>query len=105
MSLSISGLLALSFSALLLLQSCASAPVMGGIYTDVQYPITATSNYTSTRQGESCAISILGLIAVGDASIEAARRNGGMSTIATVDAHTFSVLGIYASYCVTVRGK
>ncbi len=81
------------------------APVTGFWYTDTHSAVAATSNQAGNRVGESCATSILGLIGNGDASIEAARRNGGITMISSVDDHTKSILGIYAEYCTIVRGR
>lgn len=83
----------------------AQSPVSGFIYTGVSAPVSATSNQAGSREGRSCASSILGIIATGDASIEAARRAGGISQISAVDEETTSVLGVYASYCTIVRGR
>ena len=80
-------------------------PALGWIYTDVQGPIAATSNNAGTRIGKSCASSILGLFASGDASINTARRNGRIREITSVDHESNSILGIYAKICTVVRGK
>src|SRR5262245_39468016 len=76
----------------------AKAPVSGFWYTDTHSSVSATSNQAGNRVGESCASSILGLIATGDASIEAARRNGGITMISSVDDKASNILGIYAKY-------
>jgi hypothetical protein len=91
----------------LFLTSCATArsPVMGAWYTDVKEGVSATSNQAGNRVGEACASSILGLIATGDASVETARRAGGITMITSVDGYASSILGIYAKYCTTVRGR
>lgn len=94
-------------SAFLVLSAgCATArgPLMGALYTSTQSGLTATPQ-AGPKWGEACANSILGLVATGDASIEAARRNGGITSIASVDEKSSSLLGIYATYCTVVRGK
>lgn len=58
-----------------------------------------------TKTGEACASSILGLIAVGDASISAAKADGGITQVAHVDHDDFGILGIYASSCTIVVGQ
>ena len=90
-----------------LLSGCAMArsPVSGGWYTDTKAGLSATSNQAGNRMGQACATSILGLIATGDASIEAARRNGGITMISSVDESASSILGIVATYCQIVRGR
>lgn len=89
------------------LTGCAMsrAPVTGFWYTDVHSGVGVSSNQAGNRVGESCATSILGLIATGDASIEAARRNGGITLISAVDETSNSILGVYAKYCTIVRGR
>ncbi len=86
---------------------CAMAqmPVNGTIYADVHGPVNATEAKAGTRVGEACASSILGIVATGDASIEAARKNGGMSSVSSVDHHSTSILGFYAKFCTVVRGN
>lgn len=54
--------------------------------------------------GKACANSILGYIAVGDASIQAAARKNGIKQIASVSHTTSGVLGVSAEYCTIVRG-
>lgn len=58
-----------------------------------------------TKTGEACASSILGLIAVGDASLKAAKADGGITQVAHVDHDSFSILGLYASSCTIVVGQ
>ena len=92
----------------MLTSGCAtsmSQPQMGLLYSSVDFGTGATSNPAGNRVGEACAKSILGLVAWGDASIEAGRRNGGITQITSVDASTWSILGVYGSYCTMVRGK
>jgi hypothetical protein len=48
---------------------------------------------------------VLGAIATGDASIEEAKRAGGITQIAFVDHEQFSILGIYATTCTIVHGQ
>jgi len=89
-----------------LLSACAMAmsPVMGSLYTDVKGPLSATSSQANTKEGKSCANGILGAIATGDASIEAARAAGGITQISSVSYHTTNILGLYATFCTIVRG-
>jgi hypothetical protein len=57
------------------------------------------------KRGEACVSSVLGAIATGDASIEQAKKAGGISQIAFVDHEQFSILGIYATSCTIVHGQ
>lgn len=86
---------------------CATPFPVGGAFTDVQLPVMATSNpsSTSTKKGTATCKSYLSLIAVGDASIEEAARNGGISKISHIDWDAENVLGVYGIYTITVYGE
>jgi hypothetical protein len=81
-----------------------AAPLMGILYLDVKGPLTATQA-SGTREGKACANTILGLIGTGDASIDAAKKAGGIQEVSSVDYHSTSTLGIVAEFCTIVRGK
>jgi hypothetical protein len=83
----------------------AYTPVMGVLVTAAQGPITATTYDQSARTGNSCAYSVMGLVAWGDASINAAKNAGQIKQVASVDFETFNLLGIYGSFCTVVRGN
>lgn len=88
--------------------ACAYAlsPVTSSIYGKVQGPIAATNvSEAPTKTGRSCSSSILGIIANGDASIDAAKRAGGITTVASVDFESTNVLFVYATFCTVVRGS
>lgn len=57
------------------------------------------------KEGQACVSSVLGAIATGDASLEAAKKAGGITQIAYVDHEQFSILGIYATSCTIVHGQ
>jgi TRL (tRNA-associated locus)-like protein len=91
-----------------LLWGCAYAlaPVSSGIYGKVSGPVSATSNTgPATKTGRACANSVLGIVASGDASIEAAKRAGNITTVHTVDFESTNVLFLYASFCTVVHGN
>ncbi len=93
---------------LLLFSGCAAfavAPVSGFLYTDVQAPLTATSNSGASKVGEAKCSSILGLVAQGDCSIDAAAKNGGITRVQHVDYKSTNILGIYATFTVFVYGE
>lgn len=77
---------------------------MGIIYTDAWSAGTVTDGQPGNRSGEACMTSIFGLVATGDASIEAARKAGAVTLIQSVDYKSNNVLGI-ATYCTVVRGR
>ncbi len=99
---------AVSAAAITALVGCAGlsqSPVNGGLYTGVQGHSNATSNPIGTKRGESCAMSILGIIAIGDASASTAAQAGGITKIGVVDTDMFGVLGLYAKHCTVVKGE
>lgn len=93
--------------AVFLLASCSAvkSPLMGIAYTDVKAPFAVTSNSNSSKAGSAAATSILGLIATGDASVDAAAKSAGISKIHHVDEHVTSILGLYSTYTVFVYGE
>jgi len=90
-----------------LLTGCATSYPIGSLYTEVALPQSATSNTASTKQkvGVSTCTSVLGLVATGDASIEAAMRNGGITKVHHVDWSARNILGLYGEYKTTVYGE
>jgi hypothetical protein len=89
------------------LSACASVrqPGAGILYSDVTANESVSSNQAGNRVGQSCANSYLGLIASGDASVESARRAGGITLITSVDAQTSNILFFWSKYCTIVRGR
>jgi hypothetical protein len=95
--------------ALAALDGCAmahggDAMALGTVYTGYKSS-GAIGAGADTKTGEACVSSILGLVATGDASIEAAKKAGGITTIAHVDHEQFAVLGVYATSCTIVHGS
>lgn len=88
------------------LTSCASLGVVGSIYTDVTTKNDIVDNATlGSKVGKSSATSYLGLIATGDAGVDAAAKAGGIRKITHVDQHTKSILGIITTYDLIVYGE
>lgn len=99
---------ALVGAALLLLTGCAypwASPLIGGVYTGVEAHQSATANPVGNKRGEACAFSILGLVAIGDASATTAAKNGGVTKIGLVDNDMMGVLGLFARHCTVVHGE
>lgn len=86
---------------------CATPFPVGGAFTDIQLPVMATNNpiTENTKKGVSTCESFLGLIAVGDASIEEAAQEGGITKITHIDWNAKNVLGVYGIYTLTVYGE
>ena len=82
----------------------AAAPVNGFIFADVKGPITATENSGGSKEGQAMAQSILGAVSMGDASIDTAAKNGGITKIRSVDHHSWGILGIWAKFTTIVKG-
>lgn len=82
-----------------------ASPLAGGIFADVKYGIVATDASAATKEGKACATTILGWFATGDASVQAAKTAGGISTVAVVDHSAKNILGIFAEWCTIVRGN
>jgi hypothetical protein len=80
------------------------SPAIGLLYTEVYGPIDAGAT-VGNKEGMSCAQSVLGLVATGDASIKEAARDGGITKIASVDHLSKSILGIIGEFCTIVRGS
>jgi len=81
-----------------------ASPAVGVLYTDVKGPLGANGKI-GAKEGKACAESILGLIARGDASIEAAAKEGGITSVSTVSHHSTNMLGIIGEFCTIVRGS
>jgi hypothetical protein len=90
----------------ILLAGCATPYPMGIIYTEIQTPIDAVtdSDVAYTKVGVAQSTSVLGLVAIGDASQRAAIRDGKISKIKYIDYSAKNILGIYGIYKTTVYG-
>ncbi len=96
----------LTSCALLFVTGCATLYPSGLIYTKIKLPVTATANNgTETKVGTSQCTSILSAVAIGDASIETAKKNGGITKVYHVDYSVKNILGIIGTYKVTVYGE
>lgn len=93
--------------SLLLLGGCAGTPTMqevpGSLYADYKMAQDAEGP-VGVKTGKACATSILGWFSSGDASIEAAAANGGITSVTSIDRTSKNILGIHATYCTVVHG-
>lgn len=85
--------------------SVSSGSGMGFIYTDVTDGQIATGNTLGHKVGTSQSIGVLGLVSIGDASIQTAAHSAGISKISHVDNKKFSILGLFAKYTTVVYGE
>ena len=76
----------------------------GSIYTDLKGPGFLGTATGSSKVGEAKASGIVG-VALGDASIETAMKNGGITKVHHVDTKVRNILGVYAEYTTIVYGE
>ncbi len=100
-------LLILGLSAAMILSACqpVASPLLGMVYNETTYGDTVTSHDAGTKEGKACASSVLGIVATGDASIQAAKNNGGITKVTHVDHSAKNILGITSEWCTIIRGE
>ena len=78
----------------------------GFLYADYTYPAYANAGgQVGSKTGEAKVTSILGLVATGDASIQTAAANGGITEVMTVDTHISNIVGVYSVTTTIVTGE
>lgn len=82
-----------------------ASPLAGGIYNETKYGDVATAETGASKEGKACGTSILGWVATGDASVAAAKANGGITKVASVDHTAKNILGIFGEWCTVVKGS
>jgi len=85
------------------------SPIRGVVGTEVIWGDMATGEPSSPtpgaiKEGKACAESILGLMARGDASVRAAKANGGITEVFTIDHSARNFFGVVGEWCTLVRG-
>lgn len=93
--------------ALALMTGCISPMgLQTALIGDVGLPGMVTDNASGRKVGYATARNIVGIIADGDCSIQAAAKNGGITKISTVDYKIKNVLwGAYAECTTVVTGE
>jgi len=86
------------------------SPIKGVMGTEVIWGDIATGETGSPapsglKEGKACAESILGLLARGDASVRAAKQNGNIKEVISVDHSARNLLNIVGEWCTIVRGR
>jgi hypothetical protein len=98
-----------SMSLVVGLSGCmiVESPIKGILGTEVIWGDVAGEAATpnTMKEGKACAESILGLIARGDASVRAAKANGGITEVSSIDHSARNFLNIVGEWCTLVRGK
>lgn len=87
-----------------MLGGCATYYPAGGLYTEGKMGVQA-DGADGEKNGRACMNSIMGLVAFGDASVRAAKRDGNIETVTSMDYEVENILGIYGKYCLVVRGR
>jgi hypothetical protein len=95
-----------------------AAALLGGCYprgflfTSVQEPHAMSdaevtgAGKSGDKTGDACAMGILGLVAFGDASTDAAKKAGGITDVHSVEYKQFSILHfVFMQGCTIVHGK
>jgi len=85
------------------------SPIKGVLGTEVIWGDIATGEAGSPapgplKEGKACANSILGLLARGDASVRAAKVNGKITEVTSVDHSARNLLNIVGEWCTIVKG-
>ncbi|MDR3126039.1 MAG: TRL-like family protein [Rickettsiales bacterium] len=93
-----------AWAAVLFVAGCVYVPTETGVtvLAHTKQPIMATVS-NGEKVGRACARNILGAI-VGDSSVETAKKNGGITQVASVDKEVTALL-LYAEVCTVVTGK
>lgn len=88
-----------------LLSSCSDVMTTGMLYTNVTTPAGVTSA-PGNKVGKSSCVSVLGLVAIGDASIKAAKINGRINAVSSVDSQKQVLLmGLIARTTTIITGN
>ncbi len=103
-------LISLILCSSLLLSGCASLQPVGVIYSGGDFyngatVVSANERITHSKTGKSCAMSVLSLVAVGDNSVESAKKDGMITRVSSIDYRVDNVLGVYGTYCTIVKGE
>jgi hypothetical protein len=87
------------------LVGCASSFPVGTLYTKLNLPISADAGVKSMKSGTVQCTSILGMVATGDVSYEAAMKEAGITKVNHADWDVENILGIIGTYKLTVYGE
>lgn len=90
--------------SIVIFSGCATYIPIGGYAVDGKMG-TQDNGGPTPKMGKACMRSILGLVASGDASIQAAKANGNITKVSTIDYEVENILGVVGNYCIVVRGE
>lgn len=98
-------LYSMALVASLMVTGCATPFPLGVIYTKVTLPgALGNSELQYSKTGTASCYSIIGVIASGDASINAACHSAGITKVSWVSYSVNNILGAYGVYTTTVYG-
>lgn len=82
-------------------------PPPGFIFSEYSAPLDVDADATKRgkKVGRAYTESFLGLLARGDASVYAAARDGGITTIRAIDYEFVNYVGLYSKFTVVVYGE
>ncbi len=89
-------------SDIVISESCPTNSSRGGITGKEGF--SASDSRAATKSGTASCHSILGLFAIGDCGIDAAKKAGGINKVTYIDHSTLGVLFLYGSYTTVVYG-
>ena len=95
------------------LLGCAGFPVapvvppQGFLFNSTEAPLDVDMNKTQLgeKQGNSSTYCVLSLVAWGDASTQAAAKDGGLTQINHLDYKMLNVLGLFSQFTTTAYGE
>ena len=85
------------------MSSCA-AMGNGTLYNDTVEPNQVTANALGSKVGQAQIVNIVG-VALGDAGIQKAAKEAGITKVSHVDKKVWSILGVYSVTTYTVYGN
>ena len=77
------------------------------VFTSYKAPMDIDADRTpiTGKKGEASAINVLGIVAVGDASVKAAAEDGGITTVEHVDYDFLNVLFVFSKFTTIAYGQ
>jgi len=91
--------------SLVVLSSCVQSSGGVALVVNTTEGIAAYNGVTIEKSGKACVKNFLTIAAIGDGGIEAAKRDGMITNIASVDIEYLNILGIYQHACTIVKGS
>lgn len=91
-----------------LMMACACLWLSGCVYSQVRLPMSSEFRNTKTvnKSGQATARSFCWMVAFGDAGLQAAAANGGLTTMEYADFETLYICaGLYVSRTTIIYGN